>query len=199
MDHCLASSSPLLFYVRDVIIWLNMINIWIVHYIIIICYPYILHQSYPHHYHICVGVSKFHHLKIAGKKKKKTVFPRLATDYAWFISLRFYFKAHLPISFPFSTFPNSSEEFTPTFLDENGRRSSRQVQTYGPDVDLALVKIHESVEDEFWAPWKKPRSREVFGLIGSCHCKSWFRKFKNWLYNITSEDSYWSQTDGKYS
>ena len=70
MDHCLASSSPLLFYVRDVIIWLNMINIWIVHYIIIICYPYILHQSYPHHYHICVGVSKFHHLKIAGKKKQ---------------------------------------------------------------------------------------------------------------------------------
>ncbi|CAK9101258.1 Protease Do-like 2 [Durusdinium trenchii] len=29
--------------------------------------------------------------------------------------------------------------------------SSGQVQTYGPDVDLALVKIEESVEQDFWA------------------------------------------------
>lgn len=33
----------------------------------------------------------------------------------------------------------------------SARRFAAKVQTYGPDVDLALVKIHESVEDEFWA------------------------------------------------
>lgn len=27
-----------------------------------------------------------------------------------------------------------------------------QVQTYGPDVDLALVKIEDSVEEDFWVP-----------------------------------------------
>eukprot|EP00913_Durusdinium_trenchii_P020346 g19114.t1 len=33
----------------------------------------------------------------------------------------------------------------------SARRFAAKVQTYGPDVDLALVKIEESVEQDFWA------------------------------------------------
>ena len=33
----------------------------------------------------------------------------------------------------------------------SARRFAAKVQTYGPDVDLALVKIEDSVEEDFWA------------------------------------------------
>ena len=42
----------------------------------------------------------------------------------------------------------------------------QQVQTYGPDVDLALVKIEDSVEEDFWVPCHVPTVVGCSGLGG---------------------------------
>jgi hypothetical protein len=136
IDHCLASSSRFA-----------------------ILYSIISPSLY---YHICVGVSKFHHKDC---RKKKPSFSKIGHGLCLVHVPSILFQSSFSHQFPIFNFPQQSGEVHPNFSWRKRPARQRQVQTYGPDVDLALVKIHESVEDEFWAPWKN-RDRGRSELIG---------------------------------
>ena len=51
-----------------------------------------------------------------------------------------------------------------------------QVRTYGPDVDLAIVEIDESVADDFWA---SPSEIDARDLHGTSLCRLSIR----WVHN----------------